>query len=92
MNGGREMKTLIVSMVLAVGAGSVSAHEGMHGPGGQFDADESGNLSIAEYTAYLKATKQDVSQAAGKFAALDTNKDGALSSAEFARGEQPKKK
>jgi hypothetical protein len=86
------MKTLIASVALAVAAGSVSAHEGMHGPGSEFDADESGSLSLAEYTAYLKSTKQDVSQAAGKFAALDTNKDSVLSSAEFARGEQPKKK
>jgi hypothetical protein len=86
------MKTLIASLVLAMAAGSAAAHEGMHGPGSEYDADESGSLSVSEYTAYLKATKQDVSQAAARFAALDTNKDGKLSSAEFSRGEQPKKK
>jgi Ca2+-binding EF-hand superfamily protein len=86
------MRVLIASIVLSVTAMGVSAHEGMHGPGSEYDADASGGLSLAEFKAYLKATKQDVATAATKFAALDTNKDGELSSAEFARGQQAKAK
>jgi hypothetical protein len=86
------MKVLIASVVLSVAAVGVSAHEGMHGPGSEYDADESGSLSVEEFKVYLKETKQDVSTAAARFASLDTNKDGKVSSAEFARGLQPKSK
>lgn len=65
---------------------SAYAHDGMHGPGAKFDADESGELSLAEYTAYLTATKQDVAAAADKFAALDSDKNGSLSGKEFIVG------
>ena len=66
--------------------GSASAHEGMHGPGSEFDADADGGLSLQEYTQYLQANKQDTADAAKKFAALDSDKNGILSSAEFIRG------
>lgn len=86
------MKKVLACMVLsAVTAGAV-AHEGMHGPGAEYDKDGSGALSVEEYTAYLKQTKQDESKAAAQFMALDANKDGKLSSAEFARGQAPKSK
>ena len=77
-------KLTLVSLALA--AMAAHAHEGMHGPGSEYDADASGTLSVEEYKAYLKESKQDVTAAAARFAALDTNKDGKLSSAEFARG------
>lgn len=77
----------VLSACFVVSAvGSAYAHEGMHGPGAKFDADESGELSLTEYTAYLTATKQDVSTAAEKFAALDSNKNGSLSGKEFIVG------
>lgn len=72
--------------ILALVVGSASAHDGMHGPGAEFDADESGELSVAEYTAYLQSSKQDVDAAAAKFAKLDRDKNGTLSSAEFILG------
>jgi Ca2+-binding EF-hand superfamily protein len=84
------MRVFIASIVLSVAAAGASAHEGMHGPGSEYDADDSGSLSVDELKAYLKETKQDVSTAATRFASLDTNKDGKVSSAEFARGLQPK--
>jgi hypothetical protein len=87
-----KMKTLIALIALLSVAAGAAAHEGMHGPGAEYDADMDETLSLKEYTAYLKQTKQDVSAAATKFAALDTNKDGKLSSAEFARGLQTKPK
>jgi hypothetical protein len=86
------MKALTIAAVLSAMSIGVMAHEGMHGPGSEHDADHSGSLSLKEYTAYLKQAKQDVSKAAAQFAALDKDKDGALSSAEFARGEQAKPK
>ena len=86
------MKARIAAVVLSAFALGALAHEGMHGPGSEYDADGSGGLSVKEYTAYLKAAKQDVSKAASQFAALDTDKDGALSSAEFARGQAAKAK
>ncbi len=86
------MKALAAMVALSAIPMGAMAHEGMHGPGSQYDADGSGALSVKEYTAYLKEAKQDVSSAAGRFAALDTNKDGELSSAEFARGQSAKPK
>jgi hypothetical protein len=86
------MKALTIAAALSAISVGVMAHEGMHGPGSEYDADQSGDLSVKEYTAYLKQAKQDVSKAAAQFAALDKDKDGALSSAEFARGEQAKPK
>ncbi len=86
------MRVLIASIVLSAAAAGVSAHEGMHGPGSEYDADESGSLSVEEYRAYLKESKQDVATATTRFASLDTNKDGKMSSAEFARGLQVKPK
>jgi len=86
------MKAVVVSMMLSLAASAALAHEGMHGPGSEYDADASGSLSVEEFKAYLKESKQDVSTAAARFAALDTNKDGKLSSAEFARGQQAKTK
>jgi hypothetical protein len=81
------MKKMLACMMLSAMAATAVAHEGMHGPGSEYDEDGSGALSVEEYTAYLKKTKQDVSKAATQFAVLDTNKDGKLSSAEFARGQ-----
>jgi hypothetical protein len=80
------MKRTFTSIALSVLATTAVAHDGMHGPGSKFDVDENGGLSLQEYTAYLKDNKQDVSRAAAMFAALDTNKDGLLSSAEFIKG------
>jgi Ca2+-binding EF-hand superfamily protein len=85
------MKTLM-ALAAALVCSSALAHEGMHGPGAEHDADENGSLSLKEFTAYLQATKQDVSKAAETFAALDVNKDGKLSGGEFARGTQAKPK
>lgn len=76
----------ICTVVLTFSIGSAYAHEGMHGPGAKFDADGSEDLSLAEYTEYLKSTKQDVAAAAEKFAKLDRDKNSALSSAEFIAG------
>jgi Ca2+-binding EF-hand superfamily protein len=87
-----DMKALVVAVVISVLAVGASAHEGMHGPGSDYDADQSGALSIDEYKLYLKDSKQDVAKAAAQFAALDKNKDGMLSSAEFASGQKPKQK
>jgi hypothetical protein len=80
----RNATFLVVASLLA--AVAAHAHEGMHGPGSEYDADASEALSLAEYIVYLKQTKQDTSKAASRFAALDANKDSALSSAEFIRG------
>jgi hypothetical protein len=81
-----KMIRVLSACILALGVGSAYAHEGMHGPGAKFDADQSGELSVTEYTAYLTATKQDVSAAAEKFAALDLDKNGSLSGKEFIVG------
>jgi hypothetical protein len=81
-----RMIRAISAAVLALVVGSSYAHEGMHGPGAKFDADGSEDLSLAEYTEYLKSTKQDVAGAAAQFAKLDRDKNGALSSAEFIAG------
>jgi hypothetical protein len=86
------MKKMLACVALCAIAAAALAHEGMHGPGAEYDKDGSGALSVAEYKAYLKQTKQDESKAATQFAALDSDKDGELSSAEFARGQAPKSK
>lgn len=82
------MKKYQISIAAILLAASLPAlaHEGMHGPGSEYDADESGGLSVKEYAAYLAETKQDVKQAEARFKALDANKDGELSSAEFIKG------
>jgi hypothetical protein len=81
-----KMNRVIATVALALVVGGAYAHEGMHGPGAKFDVDGSEDLSLAEYTEYLKSTKQDVTAAADKFAQLDRDKDSALSSAEFIAG------
>ena len=81
-----KMIRVMSAAMLALCVDSAYAHEGMHGPGAKFDADGSENLSLAEYTEYLKSTKQDVAAAADQFAKLDRDKSGALSSAEFIAG------
>jgi len=86
------MRPACALVALLLASGSVMAHEGMHGPGSEYDDDGDGYLSVKEYTRHLQATKQDVSKAAARFAAVDTNKDGKLSSAEFARGEKSRPK
>jgi hypothetical protein len=86
------MKALVAAATLSALSVGALAHEGMHGPGSEYDADESGALSVKEYTTYLKDTKQDSSKAAVQFAELDKDKDGELSSAEFARGLNAKPK
>jgi hypothetical protein len=82
------MKRVLAALALSALSMGAFAHEGMHGPGSEYDTDEDGGLSVEEYTAYLKETRQDVSRAATRSAALDTNKDGELSSAEFLRGQR----
>jgi hypothetical protein len=79
-------KLQVFSAAMLLASLPVLAHEGMHGPGSEYDADDSGALSSKEYAAYLAQTKQDVKQAEARFKALDTNKDGQLSSAEFIKG------
>lgn len=81
-----KMTRIIPAAALMLVVGSAYAHEGMHGPGAKFDKDESGELSLAEYTEYLKSNKQDTAAAADRFAQLDKNKNGSLSSAEFIVG------
>ena len=80
------MIRIVSAAILTLAVGSAYAHKGMHGPGAEFDADASGELSLPEYTAYLKSTNQDVAAAADKFAKLDRDKNGSLSSAEFIAG------
>jgi hypothetical protein len=80
-----------VVLALMLAASAARAHEGMHGPGGEYDDNGDESLSLAEYTVYLKDYKLDVSTAASRFASLDSNKDGKLSSAEFIRGLNPEK-
>lgn len=80
---------VISAAILTLAVGSAYAHKGMHGPGAEFDADRSGELSLEEYTTYLQSQNEDVSAAADKFAKLDRDKNGSLSSAEFLMG-QPK--
>lgn len=47
------MIRVISAAILTLAVGSAYAHKGMHGPAAEFDADESGELSLEEYTAYL---------------------------------------
>lgn len=77
---------LFPAALLTLVVGTASAHEGMHGPGDEFDSDEDGELSLDEYTSYLKSRKQDVAGAGERFAKLDKDKNGALSSSEFILG------
>jgi hypothetical protein len=80
-----KFQVSIATALLAVCA-SAMAHEGMHGPGAEYDVDESGAISPDEYKTYLAATKQDAAKAEARFKELDRNQDGKLSSAEFIRG------
>jgi hypothetical protein len=80
------MNRLFPAAVLAFVTASATAHEGMHGRGAEFDANQDGKLSVEEYSAYLKASKQDVTAAAALFAKLDRDQNGFLSSAEFIAG------
>ena len=80
------MIRVLSAAILTLVVGSAYAHKGMHGPAAEFDADESGELSLEEYTAYLKSANQDVTAAAAQFAKLDSDKNGSLSSAEFLKG------
>jgi hypothetical protein len=75
-----------LAALLFMVATPVLAHEGMHGPGSEYDVDESGDLTLNEYQIHLKETKQDQSNAAQRFKTLDANKDGVLTSAEFIKG------
>ena len=81
-----KMFRVISAAALTLVVASAFAHKGMHGPGAKFDVDGSEDLSLAEYAEYLKSEKQDVTKAAEKFAKLDQDKNGALSSAEFLAG------
>ena len=80
------MFRILSAAILTLAVGSAYAHKGMHGPAAEFDADESGELSLEEYTAYLKSVNEDVRTAADKFAKLDSDKSSSLSSAEFLKG------
>lgn len=80
------MNRFFPAAILAIVAVSATAHEGMHGPGAEFDANQDAKLSIEEYTAYLKSSKQDIAAAGTMFAKLDRDKSGFLSSAEFIAG------
>lgn len=81
-----KMIRVLPAAALTLVVGLAHAHEGMHGPGAKFDVDGSEDLSLEEYTEYLKSTRQDVAAAADKFAKLDRDKSGALSSVEFIAG------
>lgn len=81
-----SMIRIVSAIILAFACTSVGAHKGMHGPGAEFDADENGVLSLQEYTAYLKASKQDVAAATAMFTKIDLDKSGSLTSAEFIVG------
>lgn len=81
-----KMFRVLHAAALTFVVGLAYAHEGMHGPGAKFDKDGSEDLSLEEYTEYLKSTNQDMAAAADKFAKLDRDKNGALSSAEFIAG------
>lgn len=84
-----KMIRVIAAVTFTLTVDLAYAHKGMHGPGAEFDADQSGELSLEEYAAYLKSANEDVAAAADKFAKLDRDKNGSLSSAEFLMG-QPK--
>ena len=66
------MKTTI-ALIGILAAAPVLGHEGMHGPAASFDKDGDGTLSLAEYTAYLQATKESTADADTRFKALDAN-------------------
>ena len=75
---------LIISLVLVVSI--VRAHDGLHGPIVQYDVDRNNQLSLSEYTAYIEATDgQTKTEAESAFTALDTDRSGYLSNAEFIR-------
>jgi EF hand len=79
------VKNSVSATILVLGASIAFAHEGMHGPGAEFDTDRNGVLSVAEFTSYLKASSQSVANVASRFAETDLNKDGSLSSVELRR-------
>jgi len=81
----------VLPMIAILIASPVFAHDGMHGPAASFDKDGDGTLSVAEYTAYLQAMKEDTADAAARFKTLDANADGKLSSGEMMRGTQKPK-
>ena len=85
------MKTTI-ALIGILAAAPVLGHEGMHGPAASFDKDGDGTLSLAEYTAYLQATKESTADADTRFKALDANTDGKLSSGEVMRAAKTKPK
>ncbi|MET0291289.1 MAG: hypothetical protein ABW136_02925 [Steroidobacteraceae bacterium] len=78
----KKIVILLASLIVA----PAFAHDGMHGPGGEFDADEDGVLSLEEFEAYLKDSGGDLKTAKAQFKALDTNEDGGVSQGELARG------
>lgn len=78
---------LVSAAILTVVVGSAYAHKDMDGLVPAFDADRSGELSFEEYKTYLKSVNEDVSAAADRFAKLDTDESGTLSSAEFLKGQ-----
>ena len=77
---------LVPALIIAVFSCAAFAHDGPHGPAAEFDSDEDGKISLAEYTNYVKSIKQDVAVAAQKFETLDRDKSGFLSDAEFITG------
>jgi hypothetical protein len=84
-------QVLAAALVAAALPITAPAHQGMHGPGSEFDIDGDGGLSLAEYRVYLKSTNQDEMLAGIRFVALDTNMDGVLSTAEFILGLRQKR-
>jgi hypothetical protein len=86
------VKSIVATVFLSAFAMTVCAHDGMHGPGGEYDKDESGAITIDEYKVFLRKTNQDMKNAAARIAVLDKNKDGKLSSGEFRSELTPKQK
>ena len=78
----------VPALIVAVFSCAAFAHDGAHGPAAEFDSDEDGKISLAEYTNYVKSIKQDVALASQRFETLDRDKSGFLSDAEFITGLQ----